>query len=106
MTRFAPMKPPRMIQFFRSSARRGTTLLGAPGPLEPSSLPSERENHHGHRRGPLGAYLVETVVLPLPDAQHDLELRRGEHRLLVPQGVLDRDARAGGVDPSLHAVTL
>src|SRR3972149_932009 len=41
------------------------------------------ERYRGRRSR---ANLVESVVLPLPDAKDDLELRRGQHRLLVPQG--------------------
>src|SRR3990172_3236533 len=59
------------------------------------------ERYRGHRSR---ADLVEAVVLPRPDAKNDLELRRCQHRLLVPEDVLDSDPRAGGVDPGIHAV--
>src|SRR2546426_11334521 len=50
--------------------------------------------------------LVEHVVVPRPLPEHDLELLRREHRLLVLQDVLDRDPGTGRVDPRIDAVTL
>src|SRR3989449_9904004 len=50
--------------------------------------------------------LVEHVVVPRPLPEHDLELLRREHRLLVLKDVFDRDPRTRGVDPRIHAVSL
>src|SRR5881296_650397 len=66
--------------------------------------PSNNGRYSGD--GWLSPDLVEYVVVPGPLPEHDLELLRREHRLLVLKNVLDRDPRTRRVDPRIHAVSL
>src|SRR5688572_28419844 len=50
----------------------------------------------------VAAELVEDVVLHRPDAQDDLELLRGQERLLVAPLVVDRDAGVRHADEGVE----
>src|SRR5213593_1108151 len=107
---------PALRRILRTSGRRAAAspvgvagddsrvIVDRPPRWRRNRTPSNNGRYSGD--GWLSPDLVEYVVVPGPLPEHDLELLRREHRLLVLKNVLDRDPRTRGVDPRIHAVSL
>src|SRR2546427_3698339 len=107
---------PALRRILRTSGRRAAAspvgvagddsrvILDRPPRWRRNPTPSNSGTYSGD--GWLSPHLVEYVVVPGPLPEHDLELLRREHRLLVLKNVLDRDPRTRRVDPRIHAVSL